>query len=187
MNARRKSDIALAALNITLLAATACALVTTCAWTVSAPRVDEFGRTLWDSHVRVPGNRLKAAIADLEQGRDEAGTLAIEALLADLEETRLGDRLTPIKAGAYRALATHESNADRLEHAVDWLDRWLAFDERNLDVQVERATLLQRIPERSDEAERTLSALHERFPEAASVERAYSEIAQGETHEGPNP
>jgi hypothetical protein len=187
MSARRKSDVALAALNLTLLATTALALVTTCAWSVSAPRVDEFGRTLWDSHVRVPGNRLKVAIADLEQGRDESGVRAIETLLIDLEETRPGDRLAPIKAGAYRALATHDANANRLEHAVDWLDQWLSFDERNLDVQVERATLLQRIPERSGEAERTLSALHERFPEAASVQRAYSEMTPGETDEEQNP
>ena len=97
----------------------------------------------------------------------------LEELLGDLESIRKGDRLGPIKRGALDRLTAELQAQGDHARGIEWAERWVAFDDRDINGQVRLARLLYRAGERRDEGIHILGELQRRFPGEESISQAY--------------
>lgn len=123
-----------------------------------------------DRYTNLYHNRLEAALGALKKDRHD-GIQLLEALLKDLEPIGKGDRLAGLKREVMYTLALQDGS--RPDRSLAWFDRWIAFDDRDLVAQVNRAQLLLRMPARAKEGEQVLTALYRKVPEVAVVAKSY--------------
>ena len=97
----------------------------------------------------------------------------LEELLGDLESIRKGDRLGPIKRGALDRLTAELQAQGDHARGIEWAERWVAFDDRDINGQVRLARLLYRAGERRDEGIHILGELQRRFPGDERISEAY--------------
>jgi len=164
MNARTLSNIG----RIALLGLTACAGGTWLLWTQAPERVQAFDAYLKERYLEDYVERFQSINDGLKAGQ-ETSLGELEALIADLEPVRKGDRLESIKRSALqRAMAVYSisGNMDRALHHADGM---AAFDDRDVHNAIRRASLLAKMPGRMEEAEAVLAELFQRFPATSFV------------------
>jgi hypothetical protein len=100
----------------------------------------------------------------------------LEDLLTDLDWVKKQDRLGPIKRSAFQALVQLLERQESYAPALEWADRWVAFDQRDLNALLQQARLMYHAPGQPDQRLEAMAELYRRMPEVKRVALGYAEL-----------
>jgi len=170
---RTHLDSLFTATRILLLATSLVAVAVGCIWGYRRAWVAGFDRDVVVDYKRQYTKRFRQALAVGEESPEQAREL-MTALADDLDPTRKGDRLGPLKVRTLGALQAAAAARGEREQALDWNGRILDFDDHNLLAERQRCGILSQLPGRGAEALAGLEELYRRIPGVPWAVQAYS-------------
>jgi tetratricopeptide (TPR) repeat protein len=160
-------------IRVLLLILAVLGLVTFASWASLRPQVDDIEHWLVTRYESPYRNRLANARQNLDTQPD-VGVVDLQDLLDDLQEVRARDRLDPVKREAYRLLFDTLYQGGDLAQALQWVERWVEFDQNDLRARVGQAQTLVRIPSRRQEGQALFSRIFKLAPEVHWIAEAYA-------------
>ena len=169
---------------IALLAITLVALGTVIVWMARPDWVHSLDKFVIDSYQQPYRKQLQHA--EETASRDpEQGAILYRDLLRQLAAIEKLDRLDPIKRQALAGLIPILETRGRIAEGLNWAERWIEFDQRDLNAHYWLVSLMAQMPGRESEATETARELFERFPSSLPILTGYARslIASGEPAE----
>lgn len=106
---------------------------------------------------------------------EEGLTPAIK-LAGRLSDTKIMDRLAPIKRKNFELIASTYEQSGNYTQALHWLNQWIAFDDKDLLAKVRHAEAMLNIPEKYNKGMEALGNLYQRVPEGEFIAEAYIRV-----------
>mgnify|MGYP003387515571 CR=1 FL=1 len=106
--------------------------------------------------------------------KDGSKGLALAINLAGkLSNTKKMDRLAPIKRKNFELITSTYEQSGSYPQALEWLDKWIAFDGKDLLAKTRNVEVMLKIPNKYDEGMKRLSDLYQRVPGSEFIAEAY--------------
>ncbi|WP_321531221.1 hypothetical protein [uncultured Desulfuromonas sp.] len=142
-------------------------------WIFSPTQVDSFGRRVvkkYEKYHREKFNRCESLLAL----NGEAALGCFEECLNEVNEIKNGDRLAPCKRRAYELMAAALDEAGNYSEELSWIEKWIAFDGRDVNALVRRALVKRKIPGLKEEGTEELRTLYQMVPGTKEVSINYA-------------
>jgi hypothetical protein len=152
-------------------------------WNYSPYIVDEIDKAVKSHYLTKYELRLNkyVGLIDGEREHDTVNSGLIK-LLKDLDSVKSQDRLGEIKNKAFDKLIQRLKDQKQYLDAISWSEKWLRFNNRNLDAWLNIAILYEHSG-RYDDASRILTDWHNKTPELEKVTKLYSNFLINNGHD----
>lgn len=142
-------------------------------WQVGEPLVNRFDGFVVSKYQGHYQNRLTNAKRYIYQDPSECIVL-LEDLLNDLSAVHKGDRLEHLKRASYETLVQVLEAKGEKALALEWVERWITFDNLDLLAQVRLSRMLYLMPGREIEGEKIIESLYKKVPESRLIANEYA-------------
>jgi len=170
----RVRKAALMTLRIFLILSACCGICTIIIWVLGPSMINSLDAKIVSGYVKYYESSYNGAIKDLGKGRGEEGSEKLKRLLEDLDYVKKGDRLDPLKRRILNKLIRQKIMGGEESEALKYFQTLIAFDERDLGVQIRLAEFLRYNVGRKEEAENMVKKLYKQFPSAPIVADVYA-------------
>lgn len=152
-------------------------------WQSQAAWINQLDGWVRDQYLLGPERRFELILTGYEHtDNSHIAITQLEALLQDIDDVQKGDEVSQTKRVAFGQLVLLLRRNGNLEQALNWTQRWLGFDSRDIDALLTRALLLMTRPNSLPEGELQLALLGAKFPNSLTVASgratAYASIGQ---------
>ena len=161
-------------LRIFFILSACCGICTIIIWVFSPCTVDNLDAKIVSGYVKHYESCYNRATKDSGKGRVEEGSEKLEMLLEDLDYVKKGDRLDRLKRRIVNKLIQQKIKSGEESETLKYFQTLIAFDKRDLGVQIRLAEFLRYNVGRKEEAENMVKKLYERFPSVPMVADVYA-------------
>jgi len=177
----RVQRAALMILRILFILSSCCAICTIIIWMVAPSMINRLDAKIVSGYVKHYESSYNRAIKTLAKGRGEEGSENLKRLLEDIDYVKKGDRLDALKRRILNKLIQQKIMGAEKSEAIKYFQTLIAFDERDLRVQIKLAEFLRYNVGRKEEAENMVKKLYERFPSVPMVTDVYAYLISNDS------
>ena len=176
MNTRKILEISLHLIRFLLLIISLLALATIYVWVFNLALVKKADTAIIANYIDKSKLQLREANKFIAKDKNEDAIKSLKNLLEKLKDIKKKDRLAPIKQDVLNNIVQVYIKRNDLDQALKWVNACLIFDDRDLVAQVERAKILNKIPERQFESINILQKICDKVPTFSAAVNAYVDI-----------
>lgn len=158
----------------TLLLMAVFAILVSIVWVYEKPVVDKLENEIKDRYLAYYQAEFDRCKEQLNSDGPK-GVKAFEEFIESIQEIKKQDRLFPLKRQAFRLIADAMSEREDRANELRWVQRWAAYDERDVEVQLRLALLMTESPDLREEGIKRLANLYLKIPENKGVTERYAE------------
>jgi len=168
-------------LRIFFILSSCCAICTVIIWVLAPAMINSLDAKIVSGYVKHYESSYNRAVKGLGKGRGEEGSEKLERLLEDLDYVKKGDRLDPLKRRILNKLIQQKIMGGEQSEALEYFQTLIAFDERDLGVQIRLAEFLRYNVGRKEEAENMIKKLYKQFSSAPIVADVYAYLVNSDS------
>jgi len=144
-------------------------------WVFNPNLIHFCDKLIVNTYTNIHLSRMHDAQVLINKDKDKS-IIELEALLKDMEKVQKNVRLDPIKRHCFEMLTKLYEDKGQLEQAVYWYEKWLQFDDRDINAQFQLDKLLYQIPGRKSEGQKALVNLYDKFSEEIRITDTYGKM-----------